>query len=179
MRTVRVESPRFSATFKSDGIIREAEPPLTFMIGWNDGKARAVIKKNKWRAVIVAGAGVDDARKLDEIEQPRKAPDYQPLVFLCVVCGAYACFGYGVALRAGRVGTWYCRSHRPEAKSYEKSTQAPLEQEQERPVDNRSDTPTQGNLFDASAGSASADDNDNTGRARVRSDNASRLTPAG
>jgi hypothetical protein len=36
-------------------------------------------------------------------------------VFLhfCVECGAYGAFGYGVNLRAGRLGRWYCRAHRP------------------------------------------------------------------
>jgi hypothetical protein len=36
-------------------------------------------------------------------------------VFLhfCVECGAYGAFGYGVNLRVGRLGRWYCRAHRP------------------------------------------------------------------
>jgi len=31
----------------------------------------------------------------------------------CVECGAYGAFGYGVNLRNGRLGRWYCRAHRP------------------------------------------------------------------
>jgi hypothetical protein len=36
-------------------------------------------------------------------------------VFLhfCGECGAYGAFGYGVSLRAGRMGLWYCGEHRP------------------------------------------------------------------
>jgi hypothetical protein len=36
-------------------------------------------------------------------------------VFLhfCADCGAYGAFGYGVNLRAGQLGRWYCGAHRP------------------------------------------------------------------
>ena len=38
-------------------------------------------------------------------------------VFLhfCCRCGRFAAFGYGVRLRAGELGRWYCGEHRPEA----------------------------------------------------------------
>jgi hypothetical protein len=32
----------------------------------------------------------------------------------CAQCGAWGAFGYGVNLRAGRLGTWYCLTHRPD-----------------------------------------------------------------
>src|SRR5262249_14377446 len=35
----------------------------------------------------------------------------------CVECGAFGAFGYGVSIRAGRLGRWYCAEHRPEARS--------------------------------------------------------------
>src|SRR5262249_44632854 len=31
----------------------------------------------------------------------------------CIECGAFGAFGYGVSLRAGRLGRWYCAEHRP------------------------------------------------------------------
>ena len=36
-------------------------------------------------------------------------------VFLhfCAECGVYGAFGYGVNLRAGQLGRWYCAAHRP------------------------------------------------------------------
>jgi hypothetical protein len=42
---------------------------------------------------------------------PAQAPE--PLRFLprCVVCGADACRGAGVALLKGEVGRWYCAPH--------------------------------------------------------------------
>jgi hypothetical protein len=33
----------------------------------------------------------------------------------CQVCGEWGSFGYGVSLRAGRLGQWYCFAHRPAA----------------------------------------------------------------
>jgi hypothetical protein len=32
----------------------------------------------------------------------------------CEICGEWGSFGYGVNLRHGRVGRWYCLKHRPE-----------------------------------------------------------------
>jgi len=29
-------------------------------------------------------------------------------------CGEWGSFGYNVSLRTGRLGTWYCREHRPQ-----------------------------------------------------------------
>ena len=36
-------------------------------------------------------------------------------VFLhfCCQCGRFGAFGYGVRLRAGQLGRWYCGEHRP------------------------------------------------------------------
>jgi hypothetical protein len=31
----------------------------------------------------------------------------------CTECGAWGAFGYGVNLRAGRMGRWYCAAHKP------------------------------------------------------------------
>jgi hypothetical protein len=32
----------------------------------------------------------------------------------CIECGQCGAFGYGVNLRAGRLGRWYCARHRPQ-----------------------------------------------------------------
>lgn len=29
-------------------------------------------------------------------------------------CGQWGAFGYGVSLLKGKLGTWYCRAHRPD-----------------------------------------------------------------
>jgi hypothetical protein len=35
------------------------------------------------------------------------------ILHFCCQCGAYAPFGFGVRLRAGQSGQWYCFDHRP------------------------------------------------------------------
>jgi len=37
----------------------------------------------------------------------------QAFLHFCVECGRFAAFGYGVSLRAGQLGRWYCGEHRP------------------------------------------------------------------
>ena len=36
------------------------------------------------------------------------------LVHYCAECGGEARFGHGVSLLSGKLGTWYCREHRPQ-----------------------------------------------------------------
>jgi hypothetical protein len=38
-------------------------------------------------------------------------PDGSLLQF-CAECGAWGAFGYGVSMRAGRPGRWFCAAHR-------------------------------------------------------------------
>jgi hypothetical protein len=37
-------------------------------------------------------------------------------VFLhfCVDCGRFGSYGYGIHLRSGQLGRWYCREHPPQ-----------------------------------------------------------------
>jgi hypothetical protein len=35
------------------------------------------------------------------------------LLHFCIECGRFGAFGFGVSLRTGRSGTWYCSEHRP------------------------------------------------------------------
>ncbi len=36
------------------------------------------------------------------------------LLHFCVECGRFGPFGFGVRLRAGQLGRWYCAAHRPQ-----------------------------------------------------------------
>lgn len=47
-----------------------------------------------------------------EPEPPVPPPFEHP----CEVCGDFAFWGYGVSLRAGKLGEWYCDQHRPDKK---------------------------------------------------------------
>jgi hypothetical protein len=42
-------------------------------------------------------------------EQPSRV-----FLHFCTECGRWGAFGYGVNLRAGRLGEWYCATHRPQ-----------------------------------------------------------------
>ncbi len=35
------------------------------------------------------------------------------VLHFCAECGAWGAYGYGVNLRAGQLGCWYCAAHRP------------------------------------------------------------------
>ena len=62
-----------------------------------------------------------------------------PIVFRCLVCGAYACFGFDCDLLAKpepRLGRWYCAQHRPEKPAPPAITPGPAPK-----------TPKQGNLL--------------------------------
>jgi hypothetical protein len=37
----------------------------------------------------------------------------QIFLHFCIECGRWGAFGLGVNLRAGRLGEWYCATHRP------------------------------------------------------------------
>jgi hypothetical protein len=39
------------------------------------------------------------------------------LLHFCVECGRSGPFGFGVSLRRGQLGRWYCRDHRPNKKT--------------------------------------------------------------
>jgi hypothetical protein len=45
------------------------------------------------------------------------------LLHFCVECGRFGSHGRGVQLRAGRLGRWYCREHRPQTPAKESSEQ--------------------------------------------------------
>jgi hypothetical protein len=46
-------------------------------------------------------------------EVVQQAPAPKPFEHYCH-CGAWAAYGYGVNLRNGITGTWYCEAHRPD-----------------------------------------------------------------
>jgi hypothetical protein len=51
------------------------------------------------------------AALLELLSEERRAPFLHP----CEVCGEWGAFGYGVILRAGKLGSWFCFAHRPAA----------------------------------------------------------------
>jgi hypothetical protein len=56
------------------------------------------------------------ATKLDEPNAARRGQVSEidgRLEHFCMECGRFAPFGYGVRLRVGQLGRWYCAAHRP------------------------------------------------------------------
>jgi hypothetical protein len=73
----------------------------------------ALTKANSEAAIapVEHGCGFEtpcDARR----GQVDERPDGLFLHF-CEECGAWGAFGYGVSLRTGKLGRWYCATHRP------------------------------------------------------------------
>ena len=53
MRLVRVVAPHFVAGFETDGTVRRSAPVLRYLVGWNDGRARAYLHSRGWDARVV------------------------------------------------------------------------------------------------------------------------------
>jgi len=110
----------FVAGFETNGTVIRAAPLLKFLIGKSDADVRALIRKNKWRATVLRGESAgplyDELEKSPPPEQPSPSPAKADVVvdISCVVCGETASFGYGVSIRRGEPGEWYCGRHRPD-----------------------------------------------------------------
>ena len=136
MKLVRVATPKGQSVFQVGvaGVVR-ADQRLAFMLGWPEGKARAVIRKNGWTATIVAEGAADEAELLERLSGvpvdagdreraamalatrfPQAGSEDPPVEHLCH-CGAWGAFGYGVRLLKGEAGQWFCMAHRPDARA--------------------------------------------------------------
>ena len=62
-----------------------------------------------------ASPGIGEQSFNEPCARRRDQAEYRDGVFLhfCAECGAWGAYGYGVNLRAGRLGRWYCAAHRP------------------------------------------------------------------
>ncbi len=68
-------------------------------------------------APLVPGPAVASASSSDEPNAARRGQVSEidgRLEHFCVECGRLAPFGYGVRLRMGQLGRWYCAAHRPQ-----------------------------------------------------------------
>ncbi|RZN30512.1 hypothetical protein [Bradyrhizobium sp. Leo121] len=110
VRFIRVTSDKFTAYFQTDGVITRASKVLGFMVGWEDAKARSVIKRSGWKASqIITSEGKQEAIEALDLASPPSAALEEHICH----CGKRASFGYGVRLRKGKIGTWNCFEHRP------------------------------------------------------------------
>jgi hypothetical protein len=81
----------------------------------------AVGERQQLARTPISESVTDSAEGEPGLEQPcaarRGRVQEKDGVFLhfCVECGRFGPYGYGVRLRAGQLGRWYCREHRPQA----------------------------------------------------------------
>jgi hypothetical protein len=110
-------------TIDGDDLVLEAPapPPAAVLDLLSRHKAEVV-------AVLAAStlksAPVTEAPKLDLAAPPHLKPtkpgpgfvgyDGEGRFVHYCACGEWGSFGYDVSLRTGRLGTWYCRKHRPQ-----------------------------------------------------------------
>jgi hypothetical protein len=85
---------------------------------------RVPARQSPFEALAPSGRVAAVADGEPSLEQPCVARrgrvqelDGGPFLHFCCQCGRFAAFGYGVRLRAGRLGRWYCGEHRPEVRT--------------------------------------------------------------
>ncbi len=78
------------------------------------GKSEHLREESGFAGLVPSAAGEPG------VEQPSPARrgrvvmlDSGAVLHFCRRCGRVAAFGYGVRLRAGKLGRWYCGEHRP------------------------------------------------------------------
>jgi hypothetical protein len=85
-----------------------------------DYREPAVRERQQLARTPISESVTDSAEGEPGLEQPcaarRGRVQEKDGVFLhfCVECGRFGPYGYGVRLRAGQLGRWYCREHRPQ-----------------------------------------------------------------
>jgi hypothetical protein len=81
------------------------------------GIARAKpLAPSRWfERVIPSGAGEPGLDQPCAARRGRVQVLDGAFLHFCCRCGRFAAFGYGVRLRAGQLGRWYCGAHRPSA----------------------------------------------------------------
>jgi hypothetical protein len=111
-------------------------PPLSFLARaiWDDvkddGAANGedgndiplvdptIIAPSKWVERIASPASTEPG--LSEPWPPRRGrieSQGNTLLHFCSVCGAWGSYGFGVNLRNGRMGRWFCAAHRAQGRT--------------------------------------------------------------
>jgi hypothetical protein len=76
-------------------------------------RSNAVPPSPWYERAILAAEGEPGLEQPCASRQGRTQELDHAVLHFCIECGAYGAFGYGVNLRAGRPGRWYCAAHRP------------------------------------------------------------------
>jgi hypothetical protein len=92
---------KFASVFSKTGLIVEAKAGPLAKVVWQGGED----------SDIVSDLGGRDLFSEGQRQLIRRAT----LLHFCSVCGACGSYGFGVNVRAGRLGRWCCAAHRPGA----------------------------------------------------------------
>jgi hypothetical protein len=68
--------------------------------------------------------------------EPHFRPD-DKFIHRCCKCGGDGPFGFGVSLRRGKLGTWYCAYHKPQPQNAGSTSSPSSNTDAERPVDGK------------------------------------------
>jgi hypothetical protein len=94
--------------------VREAKPELLAVLTKKAASVLAVAPS--FARVLVLADGEPAADQPCALRRGKVQELDGASLHFCVECGRFAAFGYGVHLRARRLGRWYCGSHRPHRK---------------------------------------------------------------
>ena len=106
VRAAKADLIAMLALRKDRGLVRDEH---------EHASSAAIIAPGKWAERIVLLASSEP--KFSEPWPPRRGRiEWQRdmLLHFCSVCGAWGSYGFGVNLRAGRMGRWFCAVHRPQ-----------------------------------------------------------------
>lgn len=103
-------------------------PQMPFSAGatWGDVKGEPAVDAeygSAGTAIVAPGKWVERIA-LPRSNEPAFSEPWPPrrgwiewhgkiLLHFCSVCGAWGSYGFGVNLRGGRMGRWFCAAHRP------------------------------------------------------------------
>jgi hypothetical protein len=97
----------------------EPPPDVLSLVTWHKAEVLALLASCAHLSVPIAAdeTSTQSAAAALGSDQPCVAPvgrvHDNPWTHLCAMCGRFGPFGYGVRVRDGQLGRWYCAAHRP------------------------------------------------------------------
>jgi hypothetical protein len=92
--------------------VRQAKPELLVLLQ----KKASTLAAEPGFARVIAANGEPGLEQPCSARRGRVQELDRTFLHFCVHCGRFAAFGYGVHLRTGQLGRWYCGEHRPEGR---------------------------------------------------------------
>jgi hypothetical protein len=87
--------------------LREAKPELLVLLRQQTGVPPG------FAPVVLHASGEPSLEEPCAARRGKVVEVSGAFLHFCRLCGRFGAFGYGVQLRAGQIGRWYCGEHRP------------------------------------------------------------------